>query len=118
MRTVAWGLAALLLSGTAWAQGGHDGHASGGGHGPAAGAAATPATPALVAGEVRKIDRAQGRITLRHGPLPDLGMGAMTMVFRVADPALLEQIQEGDAVRFRATRENGALTVQALERAR
>lgn len=103
--------AALACATALQAQGAHDSHA---GHGTQA----TAPAEAMATGEVRKIDRAQGRITLRHGPLPNLGMGAMTMVFRVADPALLEQIQEGDAVRFRATRENGALTVQALERAR
>ncbi|MDG0833853.1 copper-binding protein [Roseateles saccharophilus] len=66
-------------------------------------------------GEVRKIDRAQGKLTLRHGPLENLGMPAMTMVFRVADPKMLDGLKEGDEVRFTAERANGAFTVTAIE---
>jgi Cu/Ag efflux protein CusF len=40
-------------------------------------------------GEVRKVDKEQGKITLRHGPLQNLDMPAMTMVFKVADPKVL-----------------------------
>lgn len=71
----------------------------------------------LTPGEVRKVDREQGKVTLRHGEIRDLGMPPMTMVFRVADPRLLEQLKPGDQVRFRAENRNGAYTVIALERA-
>jgi Cu/Ag efflux protein CusF len=103
--------AALACATALQAQGAHDSHA---GHGTQA----TAPAEAMATGEVRKIDRAQGRITLRHGPLPNLGMGAMTMVFRAADPGLLERVNEGDQVRFSAERVDGALTVVALEPAR
>ncbi|MEO7105496.1 MAG: copper-binding protein [Rhodoferax sp.] len=33
-------------------------------------------------GEVRKIDKESKKITLRHGPLKNLDMPAMTMVFQ------------------------------------
>jgi len=92
----------------AWADRGHEHH---GGMGHAA--AASPAE-----GEVRRVDRAQGRLTLRHGPIESLNMPPMTMVFRVQDPGLLEGLQPGDRVRFEAQRIDGAYTVIRLEKSR
>lgn len=66
-------------------------------------------------GEVRKIDREQGKITLRHGPIPDMKMSAMTMVFRVKDPKMLDAVKEGQEVRFAVVRENGAMWLQSLD---
>ncbi|TQV63200.1 MAG: copper-binding protein [Halothiobacillaceae bacterium] len=68
-------------------------------------------------GEVRKVDKSAGKITLKHGPLPNLGMGAMTMVFRAKDPALLDQLKAGDRIRFRAESVNGALTITEASKA-
>lgn len=81
---------------------------------PAAPATSAPATE----GEVRKVDREQGKVTLRHGRIENLDMGAMTMVFRVADPRLLEGLQPGAKVRFDAESVGGALTVTRIEPAR
>ncbi|WP_304308944.1 copper-binding protein [Pseudacidovorax intermedius] len=67
-----------------------------------------------VEGEVRRVDAAQGRITLRHGDIPNLDMGAMTMVFRVRDPALLKDVKAGDKVRFTAQMVDGQLTMMSL----
>ena len=69
-------------------------------------------------GDVRKVDRDAGKLTLRHGPIANLDMPGMTMVFRVADPRMLESLKEGDKVRFSANRLNGAMTVTAIEAAR
>ena len=66
-------------------------------------------------GEVRKVDKAQGKITLRHGPIANLDMPGMTMVFRVSDAKMLDAVQPGDKVRFAADNLNGALTVTAME---
>lgn len=66
-------------------------------------------------GEVRKIDKEQGKVTLRHGPIANLEMPGMTMVFKVADPKMLDTIKEGDKVKFIAERVNGAITVTAIE---
>ena len=66
-------------------------------------------------GEVRKVDREQGKVTLRHGPLQNLDMPAMTMVFKVADAKMLEPIKEGDKVKFTAEKANGALVVTAIQ---
>ena len=81
---------------------------------------ATSATSVIVTatatdGEVRKIDRELGKVTLKHGPITSLGMPGMTMVFKVADPDLLRDLKEGDRVRFFADRVNGAIAVTAIE---
>lgn len=69
-----------------------------------------------VDGEVRKIDKAQGKITLAHGEIKKLDMPAMTMVFRVAAPAMLETVAVGDKVRFEADKVNGQFTVTQIEK--
>ena len=66
-------------------------------------------------GQVRKVDKEQGKVTLKHGPLANLDMPGMTMVFKVADPKMLDSIKEGDKVKFSADRVNGAMTVTAIE---
>jgi len=67
-------------------------------------------------GVVRKIDKAQGKVTLAHERIENLNMDAMTMVFRVRDPAMLDGIKEGDRVTFHAERKDGALTVMHWKR--
>ena len=85
-------------------------------HGRATSPAATNAM--LSEGLVKKVDKAQGKITLKHGPLQNMDMPGMTMVFRVQDVGWLDQVQPGDKVRFVADRVNGALTVTKLEMVR
>lgn len=84
------------------------------------GAAAQGATQssAMVDGEVRKVDKDAKKITLRHGPMPALDMPAMTMVFQVKDPAMLDQVKAGDKVRFHAAKVDGAFTITRLEPAK
>lgn len=77
-------------------------------------AAASPWTE----GEVRKIDKPAGKLTLRHGPIRNLDMGGMTMVFKVVDEKLLDTLTEGDKIRFTAERIDGALTLTKVEPAR
>ena len=86
--------------------------------------ATQPATPAkmpdntsLSTGEIKKIDKDTGKITLKHGPLVNLNMPAMTMVFKVQSPQLIDAVKVGDAVKFRAENIQGALTVTKIERA-
>jgi Cu/Ag efflux protein CusF len=108
-------LAAIAVAGTfsASAQQVPAGHATPHAAGPASAAAAT--TPPST-GEVRKIDRAQGKVTLRHGPLLNLDMPAMTMVFTATDQKLLDGLKEGDKVRFTADKRDGIFVVSAIER--
>jgi Cu(I)/Ag(I) efflux system periplasmic protein CusF len=70
---------------------------------------------AMSSGEVKKIDKDAGKITIKHGPLVNLGMPAMTMVFHVADPAMLDQVKPGDRIAFVAEKKNGALAVVKME---
>ncbi len=68
----------------------------------------------MAKGEVVKVDKAAGKITLKHGPIKKLDMDGMTMVWRVADPAMLDQVKPGDHIEFDADRVNGALTVTKI----
>ena len=51
-------------------------------------------------GEVRRVDKEAGKVTIKHGPLTNLDMPAMTMVIRVKDPAMLDQMKAGDKIHF------------------
>ncbi|MDB5906208.1 MAG: hypothetical protein JWP34_322 [Massilia sp.] len=66
-------------------------------------------------GEIRKVEKEAGKLTIKHGELKNLGMPGMTMVFKVRDPAMLEKVKEGDKVRFVADKVGGALTVTSIE---
>ncbi|MDT3707188.1 MAG: copper-binding protein [Thiobacillus sp.] len=76
---------------------------------------ATEHATTLSEGVVRKVDKAQGKLTLKHGPLENLDMPGMTMVFRVQDTRWLDQVKPGDAIRFRADRTSGTFIVTTLE---
>ncbi|TAJ91341.1 MAG: copper-binding protein [Reyranella sp.] len=72
----------------------------------------------MVQAEVIKVDKSAGKVTLKHGPIKSLDMDAMTMVFRVADPAMLDRMKAGDRIEFEAERVNGAITVTKLGKGR
>ena len=80
--------------------------------------AASPSSTAMADGEVRKVDKDAAKLTIKHGPLANLDMPGMTMVFRVKDPAMLDKLKSGDKIKFVAEKVNGALTVTALESAK
>ena len=69
-------------------------------------------------GQVTRINTKENKITLRHGPIKNLDMDSMTMVFRVKDPAMLKQVKVGDKVKFEADRVNGRITVTKIEKAK
>lgn len=71
---------------------------------------------AMTEAEVRKVDKDAAKLTLKHGPIPNLDMGAMTMVFRVKDPAMLEQVKQGDKIKFSAEKIGGQYTVTGIEK--
>ena len=103
-------LAALAAS-SAWSQASpaHD-H----GHGQAKAEAAGPATD----GEIRKVDKAAGKVTIKHGEIKALNMPPMTMVYPVTDVAMLDKVKAGDKVQFTATNNGGKLTVTGIKPAR
>ncbi|MEP6791280.1 MAG: copper-binding protein [Ramlibacter sp.] len=80
-----------------------------------AGAHAQASNTDMTEGEVRKVDLDAKKLTLKHGPIKNLDMPAMTMVFQVADAAMLDKIKVGDKVRFRAADAGGKLTVTEIE---
>lgn len=93
----------------------HHAGAVSGGFKPTAGDAAGALPPTEA--EVRKVDLAAGKITLKHGEIRNLDMPPMTMVFQARDPALLDGLKAGDKVRFTAERVNGAFVLRGIEAA-
>jgi Cu(I)/Ag(I) efflux system periplasmic protein CusF len=83
----------------------------------AGGALAFPAWASndFAEGEVRKVDKSAGKITLKHGEIRNLDMPPMTMVFVVTDRAMLEQVKAGDKVQFRAANQDGRMTVTEIQ---
>lgn len=73
------------------------------------------AAMAMTAGEVRKVDLEQGKVTLKHEAITNLDMPPMTMVFRATDPAQLNGLKPGDKVRFHAESSNGAMVVTHIQ---
>lgn len=87
----------------------------------AAGAAASMgalAQAAMADGEVRKVDKANKKITLKHGEIKSLDMPPMTMVFQVSDAALLDKVKPGDKVQFNVAKEGTRFTVTQIEPAK
>lgn len=76
------------------------------------------ADTALSVGEIKKVDRDTGKLTIQHGPLANLNMPGMTMVFKAQNPSMLDQVRVGESVRFRAESLNGSLTVTRLDAAK
>jgi Cu(I)/Ag(I) efflux system periplasmic protein CusF len=66
-------------------------------------------------GEVRKVDKDAKKITIKHGPIVNLDMPAMSMVFQVSDPALLAWVKAGDKIRFSAEKLGGQYVVTRIE---
>ncbi len=66
-------------------------------------------------GEVRRVDKAGGKIALKHGEIKNLDMPPMSMVFQVKDKALLDTVKAGDKVNFTASQVNGDYTVMSIE---
>ena len=92
-RLYAFAVVAALLAFGAWAQ-----------------------TPSAT-GEVTKLDKAGSRVTIKHGEIKNLDMPPMTMVFRVRNPRLLDELAVGSRVRFTAEKVDGQYTVTSVSRA-
>ena len=107
MRLLAWAICAGFLGplSSVWAQTSP----------PQSAAPAMSVAAPMVDAEVRKVDKDAGKITLKHGPITNLEMPGMTMVFRVKDPAMLDKVKEGDKIRITADKIGGAFTVMSIE---
>lgn len=78
--------------------------------------AQTSATPdQFTEGEVRKVDKEQKKITLKHGAIKNLDMPPMSMVFQVNDAAAFDKFKAGDKVRFKAVSDAGKFVVVDIQ---
>jgi Cu/Ag efflux protein CusF len=109
---------ALLISAAAaspaWAASHQGGH---GAHGDHAKPMAQAAAGDMTDGEVRKVDKEGGKLTLKHADIKSLDMPAMTMVFTVKDKAMLDKLKAGDKIKFKAINDAGKFTVTELQMA-
>jgi Cu/Ag efflux protein CusF len=80
--------------------------------------AADAMTLPMINGEVKKIDESTGKMTIKHDAITNLDMGAMTMVFKAKDPAMLKDVKPGDKIKFSADKVNGQITVMTVEKAK
>ncbi len=71
----------------------------------------------MTEGVIKKIDTNTGKITIKHGPIDNLDMPPMSMVFGVQDTAMLEGLAKGDNVKFYVVDKNGKMIIEELEAA-
>lgn len=109
MRLIVFAIAALAVASPLRAQ------VAAGAPAPAVEPAATTGKAGFSDAEVRRVDKDAQKITLRHGPIPNLDMGDMIMVFRVAEPRWLDELKRGDRIRFRADKIGGLYTITDVE---
>jgi Cu/Ag efflux protein CusF len=76
---------------------------------------ATTQAADMTPGEVRKIDKQAGKLTLKHERIANLNMPPMTMVFRVKEKSMLNALQVGDRILFKAVDKNGVLTITEIK---
>jgi Cu(I)/Ag(I) efflux system periplasmic protein CusF len=78
---------------------------------------AASAQSPMVDGVVVKVDVPAKKITIKHGPIPQLDMDeGMTMVYAVPDPAMLTAVKAGDKIKFEADQVNGQYTLTKIEK--
>lgn len=65
-------------------------------------------------GEITRLDPDRSVVTLKHGPIENMGMPDMTMVFRLAHPEQAIGLKVGDRVQFRVEKIGGTLVVVEL----
>ncbi len=83
---------------------------------PVSAPASTPATSSDTRGRIEAINQAEGKVKLKHGPIPKFDMPGMTMVFRVQDPKLLKQIKVGEEVSVTMEQSGGAMVITGFQK--
>lgn len=66
-------------------------------------------------GEIIKIDKSSNKVTIKHGPIKNLDMPGMSMVFKIKEPSMLDKLEPGNKVKFRAEKANGAIYVVDIQ---
>ena len=69
-------------------------------------------------GEVRKVDKVAGKVTIKHGEIKNLDMPGMTMAFPVKDKTLLDKVSVGDKIKFIVVMDKGNMVVTDLQKAK
>jgi len=81
-------------------------------HDTSAGTESDPGADAMDASGIVKTIRAeQGKVKIEHGPIDKFGMPAMTMVFKLQNPADLEKLEKGMAVEFDVDNSSGGFEI-------
>jgi|LNFM01.1.fsa_nt_gb Cu(I)/Ag(I) efflux system protein CusF len=78
-------------------------------------APAAAATPGMTDGEIRKIDKETGKITIKHGEIKHMDMPPMSMVFNVKDKAMLDKVQVGEKIQFIVIQDAGKMVVTDIQ---
>ncbi|MES2839419.1 MAG: copper-binding protein [Hydrogenophaga sp.] len=73
------------------------------------------ATPAMTDGEIRKIDKENGKVTIKHGEIKHMDMPPMSMVFNVKDKAMLDKVQVGEKIQFIVIQDAGKMVVTDIK---
>lgn len=74
------------------------------------------AATAVAEGEVKRVDKGSGTVTLKHGPIPSIDMPAMTMGYRAKDKSMAEQLKPGDKIKFELGNVGGVYTLIRVEK--
>jgi Cu(I)/Ag(I) efflux system protein CusF len=74
------------------------------------------ATQEMAEAEVRKINADTGKIMLKHGPIKNLDMPPMTMVFTIKNPALINDVKVGDKILFNVVSESGNYVITDIQK--
>lgn len=69
----------------------------------------------MTEGVIRKIDKANNKITIKHGEIKNLDMPGMTMVFQVKDSVMLDTVNTGDMVKFKVEKMGGAFVITDIQ---
>ena len=72
----------------------------------------------MTEGEVKKVDLEAGKVTIKHGPIKNMDMPGMTMVFTAKDTGLLANVKPGDKIQFMVVNEGGKMVVTEIQAAR
>lgn len=66
-------------------------------------------------GEIKKVDLAQSKITIKHEEIKNLDMPGMTMVFFAPEKSIIEGLKEGDKKEFEFADMNGRMIVKQVK---
>lgn len=69
-------------------------------------------------GEIRKVDKEAGKVTIKHGEIKNLDMPGMTMIFTAKEKSLLDKVQAGDKIKFAVVNDSGKMVVTDIQTVR